>query len=41
LEIDNLDCKGEMPKTDGAARGKADKDGYSRAMVDDFVTLAV
>lgn len=37
LEIDSLDCKDEMPKPDGAAGGKADKDGYSRAMVDDFV----
>jgi hypothetical protein len=38
LEIDSLDCKDEMPKTDAAARGKADKDGYGRAMVDDFVS---
>jgi hypothetical protein len=38
LEIDSLDCKDEMPKADGAARAKADKDGYGRAMVDDFVS---
>jgi hypothetical protein len=37
LDIDTLNCKDEMQPDDEAARGKADKDGYSRAMVDDFV----
>jgi hypothetical protein len=35
LDIASLDCKDQM---NGAARGGADKDGYSRAMVDDFVS---
>ncbi len=38
LDIDSLNCKDEMQRPDGAARDKADKRGYSRAMVDDFVS---
>ena len=38
LDIDNLDCKDGIQKPDGTARREADKDGHSRAMVDDFVS---
>jgi hypothetical protein len=38
LDIDSLDCKDGIQKPDGTAGGKADKSGYSRAMVDDFVS---
>jgi hypothetical protein len=37
LDIAGLDCKDQMKSPDAAARGAADKDGYSRAMIDDFV----
>jgi hypothetical protein len=38
LDIDSLDCRDGIQKPDGTAGGKADKAGYSRAMVDDFVS---
>jgi hypothetical protein len=39
LEFDSLTCKDELPKPDYAASPhKADKDGSSRAVVDDFVS---
>jgi hypothetical protein len=39
LGIDSLDCKDGAPsKPDEAAHGKADKNGNSQAMVDDFVS---
>jgi hypothetical protein len=38
LDIDRLDCRDGIQKPDGAAGGKANKDGDSRAMVDDFVS---
>jgi hypothetical protein len=38
LDIDRLDCKDEAQKPDEAARGKTDKDGRNRAVVDDFVS---
>ncbi len=38
LDIDSLDCRDEMQKPDGASGGKANKDGDSRAMVEDFVS---
>ena len=38
LDIDSLACKDDLQRPDGAAGGKPDKGGYSRAMVDDFVS---
>ncbi len=38
LDIDSLDCRDEIQRTDGADNGKLEKGGYSRAMVDDFVS---
>ena len=38
LDIASLDCKDDMQSGDGAGRGNADKSGYSRAMVDHFVS---
>jgi hypothetical protein len=38
LDIDSLDCKDEIQKLDGADNGKMEKAGYSRAMVEDFVS---
>lgn len=38
LDIDNLDCKDDIQKPDGAISSKADKAGDSRIMVDDFVS---
>jgi hypothetical protein len=37
LDIDSLNCRDQMQSPGGAARDSADKNGYSRAMVDDFV----
>jgi len=38
LDIDSFDCRDEILKPDAAAGAKANKDGDSRAMVDDFVS---
>jgi hypothetical protein len=38
LDIASLDCKDQIQGPDEAAPGKADKGGYSRAMVDDFIS---
>jgi len=37
LDIDTLNCKDEMQTPDKAVQGKADKDAYIQAMVEDFV----
>jgi hypothetical protein len=37
LDIDSLDCRDGIQKPDGTDGGKANRDGDSRAMVDDFV----
>jgi hypothetical protein len=38
LDIDSLNCRDQMQNPDGVARGSTDKNNYSRAMVDDFVS---
>lgn len=38
LDIASQDCKDDMQNGDGAARGSADKSGYSRTVVDHFVS---
>ena len=38
LDIDSLDCRDQVQNPDGAARSKADKGDYSRAMVDNFIS---
>jgi hypothetical protein len=38
LDIDSLNCRDQMQSLDGAAHGSTDKNNYSHAMVDDFVS---
>jgi hypothetical protein len=38
LDIDSIRCRDDMQSPDGAAHSGADKNGYSRAMVDDFIS---
>lgn len=38
LDIDSIACRDDMQSPDGASPNKLDKDSYSRAMVDDFVS---
>lgn len=42
LDIDSIRCRDDMQSPVGAAHdradGRADKNGYSRAMVDDFIS---
>jgi hypothetical protein len=38
LDIDKLDCRDQIQKSDGAANGRASKDDNTGAMVDDFVS---
>ena len=38
VDIATLDCKDEIQNPDGTPRGNADKGGYSRVKVDDFVS---
>jgi hypothetical protein len=38
LDIDSMSCRDDMQSPDGAAHGQAGKNGYSRAMVEDFIS---
>ncbi len=38
LDIDSISCRDDMQTADGTAHDSVDKKGYSRAMVDDFIS---